>query len=67
MSFPNNYENDCDCIDICSSIDSTYSRCFARASLLTPRCTPAEKAQIILLNQISNKLDSLKKSKDPTF
>lgn len=58
------YEEDCDCIDICRSINATYKLCYAGTSYASNRCTPAEKNQIILLNKISKQLEVVNKEED---
>lgn len=56
-----NYEHDCDCIDICKSIDWVYNLCKEGASITSKRCSPAEKNIIFLLNKISTQLNELPK------
>lgn len=54
-----NHKDDCDCLDICSSLGTTYNLCYAGASYAVDRCSIAEKTQIRLLNKISKQLDTI--------
>ena len=60
-NFKCTYDYDCDCIDICKSIDGVYNLCKKDATLGANRCTPGEKNMLVLLNKISNQLDELLK------
>ncbi|MCC0662517.1 hypothetical protein [Clostridioides sp. ZZV15-6597] len=54
------YDKDCDLVDFCDSIcDGIYGSCKAGASIGAPRCDAGKKAQLILLNKISEQLERL--------
>ncbi|GAW28555.1 hypothetical protein ULO1_11250 [Carboxydocella sp. ULO1] len=54
------YEEDCELIDVCDSLDNVYKLC-TKGALIGNRCRPAEKAIIKLLHSINLKLDNLLK------
>jgi len=58
--FNTTYEEDCELIDICDSLDNVFKLC-TKGALIGNRCSPAEKAIIKLLHSIDLKLDDLLK------
>lgn len=42
------YDSDCDNIDICKQLGSTYNICYKGADIYVDRCSPAERQSIAL-------------------
>lgn len=41
------YDKDCDTLDICKQLGSTYNICYKGANLTVDRCSPSERQSII--------------------
>lgn len=55
VTFPD-YDNDCECLEICKKLNSTYDRCYKGAStILHDRCSKPQRQMILQNNSLSKK------------